>query len=170
MPLQDEVSKEVAGKVIAISIRCGRLTGEKLAQALKTGSADLEKAKPKRQQQKTYRGKQSVKHLVAQNTAISNIEVTDHKNKAFDRTAQKYGIDYALKKDSSETPPRYIVFFKGRDVDVMTQAFKDFSAGLVKRQEKPSLRQQLTKQMRKARENKQRQREKVNTRERGAEL
>jgi hypothetical protein len=62
------------------------------------------------------------------------------------------------------------VFFKGRDVDVMTQAFKDFSAGLVKRQEKPSLRQQLTKQMRKARENKQRQREKVNTRERGAEL
>ncbi len=94
--MQDEVSKEVAGKVIAISIRCGRLTGEKLAQALKTVSADLEKAKAKRQQQKTYRGKQSVKHLVAQNTAISNIEVTDGNIKAFDRTAQKYGIDYAL--------------------------------------------------------------------------
>lgn len=77
---------------------------------------------------KTYKGKQSIKHLMEQNAAINNIEVTDGNIKAFERTARKYGIDFALKKDSSEQPPRYLVFFKGRDVDVMTQAFKEFSA------------------------------------------
>ena len=70
----------------------------------------------------------------------------------------------------SELPPRYIVFFKGRDVDVMTQAFKEFSSKTVKRQEKPSLRQQLSKQIQKAKENKHREKEKVNTKERGVEL
>ena len=31
----------------------------------------------------------------------------------------KYGLDFALKKDVSVEPPSYLVFFKGRDVDVM---------------------------------------------------
>ena len=64
--------------------------------------------------------------------------------KAFERTARKYGIDFALNKDSSEQPSRYLVFFKGRDVDVMTQAFKAFSARAVKKQERPSLREPVS--------------------------
>ena len=44
--------------------------------------------------------------------------------KDFEGTAKKYGIDFALKKDISENPPRYLVFFKGRDADVMEAAFK----------------------------------------------
>ena len=141
-----------------------------LEKALKKFIQELEKAQKTASQPKAYRGKQTVKHLVSQNAAISNIEVTDGNIKSFDRTAKKYGIDYALKKDTSELPPRYIVFFKGRDVDVMTQAFKEFSAKTVKRQEKPSLRQQLSKQIQKAKENKHREKEKVNTKERGVEL
>ncbi len=85
-----------------------------------------------------------------QNAAISNIEVTDGNIKAFERTANKYGIDYALKKDTSEQPPRYLVFFKGRDVDVMTQAFKEFSAKKVKQQEKPSLKKKLVQSLEQA--------------------
>ena len=48
-------------------------------------------------------------YLLQQNAAISNIEVTDGNIKSFERTANKYGIDYALKKDTSEQPPRYLV-------------------------------------------------------------
>ena len=40
----------------------------------------------------------------------SNIEITNDNIKAFESTAKKYGIDFALKKDSSEQPPRYLVF------------------------------------------------------------
>jgi hypothetical protein len=164
------MQEEVSTKIVAIAIRGGKISAEVLEKALKKFVQELEKAQKTASQPKTYRGKQTVKHLVSQNAAISNIEVTDGNIKSFDRTAKKYGIDYALKKDMSELPPRYIVFFKGRDVDVMTQAFKEFSSKTVKRQEKPSLRQQLSKQIQKAKENKHREKEKVNTKERGVEL
>ena len=129
--MQDEVNT----KVVAIAIKGGKITAEVLDKALKKFVEEIEKAQKTASQPKTYRGKQSIKHLVAQNAAISNIEVTDGNIKSFQRTANKYGIDYALKKDTSEEPPRYIVFFKGRDVDVMTQAFKEFSARTVKQQD-----------------------------------
>ena len=164
------MQEEVSTKIVAIAIRGGKISAEVLDKALKKFVQELEKAQKTASQPKTYRGTQMVKHLVSQNAAISNIEVTDGNIKSFDRTAKKYGIDYALKKDTSELPPRYIVFFKGRDVDVMTQAFKEFSSKTVKRQEKPSLRQQLSKQIQKAKENKHREKEKVNTKERGVEL
>lgn len=110
--MQDEVNT----KVVAIAIKGGKITAEVLDKALKKFVEEIEKAQKTASQPKTYRGKQSIKHLVAQNAAISNIEVTDGNIKSFQRTANKYGIDYALKKDTSEEPPRYIVFFKGRDV------------------------------------------------------
>ena len=163
--MQDEVNT----KVVAIAIKGGKITAEVLKKALAKFIEEIEKAEKQASQPKTYRGKQSIKHLVEQNAAISNIEVTDGNIKSFERTANKYGIDYALKKDTSEQPPRYLVFFKGRDVDVMTQAFKEFSARTVRKQERPSLREQLA-QKREQSKAKHREKIKVKTKERGAEL
>ena len=101
--MQDEVNT----KVVAIAIKGGRITAEVLKKALAKFIEEIEKAEKQASQPKTYRGKQSIKHLVEQNAAISNIEVTDGNIKSFERTANKYGIDYALKKDTSEQPPRY---------------------------------------------------------------
>ena len=130
---------------------------------------EIEKAQKQASRPKTYRGKQSIKHLVEQNAAISNIEVTDGNIKSFEHTARKYGIDYALKKDTSEQPPRYLVFFKGRDVDVMTQAFKEFSARTIKQKEKPSLRQKLSRQKEQSK-SQHREQAKVKSKDRGVEL
>ena len=163
--MQDEVN----AKVIALMIKGGKISGEVLKKALDKFVEELEKAQKQARQPKTYRGKQSVKHLVQQNAAISNIEVTDGNIKSFERTANKYGIDFALKKDTSEQPPRYLVFFKGRDVDVMTAAFKEFSAKKVKQQETPSLRQKLSRE--KAQTKAQhKEKAKVKTKDRGVEL
>ena len=63
---------------------------------------------------------------VYQSVSYTHLDV--YKRQAFEQTAKKYGIDCALKKDSTETPPRYLVFFKGRDADALTAAFKEFSA------------------------------------------
>ena len=38
---------------------------------------------------------------------------------------------------------RYLVFFKGRDADVMTAAFQEFSAKKLNRDKKPSIRKAL---------------------------
>ena len=53
-------------------------------------------------------------------------------------------IDFALKKDTTENPPRYLVFFKGRDADVLTAAFKEFSAKKLTQEKKPSIRKLLS--------------------------
>lgn len=163
--MQDEVNT----KVVAIMIKGGKISAEVLKKALDKFVQEIEKAQKQMQQPKTYRGKQSIKHLMSQNAAISNIEVTDGNIKSFEHTARKYGIDYALKKDTSEQPPRYLVFFKGRDVDVMTQAFKEFSARTIKQKEKPSLRQKLSRQKEQSK-SQHREQVKVKSKDRGVEL
>ncbi len=68
-----------------------------------------------------------------------NIEITDANIKAFESTAKKYGIDFALKKADD----RYLVFFKGRDADVLTAAFREFSKKKLGKERKPSVRHDL---------------------------
>ena len=78
-----------------------------------------------------------------QNIGISNIEITDKNIKAFEATAKKYGIDFALKKDKSTSPPRHLVFFKGRDADVLKAAFDEFSKKKLTKERLPSVRKVL---------------------------
>ena len=113
--MQDEVNE----KTIALYIKTGKLTAQTLQKAMK---AILSKGK--KQLAKPPQGKQSLKQLMKQNAGVSNIEITEGNIKAFESTAKKYGIDFALKKDATESPPRYLVFFKGRDADVLNAAFK----------------------------------------------
>ena len=129
--MQDEVNE----KTIALYIKTGKLTAQTLQKAMK---AILSKGK--KQLAKPPQGKQSLKQLMKQNAGVSNIEITKDNIKAFESTAKKYGIDFALKKDSTEIPPRYLVFFKGRDADALTAAFKEFSAKKLTQGQKPSIR------------------------------
>ena len=111
--MQDEINE----KVVALSVKGAKLTAEMLQKAIKAMLAQA-----KKQQEKQPHGKQTLKQLAKQNAGLSNIEITEGNIKAFEQTAKKYGIDFALKKDSTETPPRYLVFFKGRDADALTAA------------------------------------------------
>ena len=91
----------------------------------------------------TPRGKQSVSELVGQNQGVQNIEISDKNIKDFDRVARKYGIDYAVKKDTTEEIPKYLVFFKARDGDALNAAFREYSAVVAKKKERPSVIQKL---------------------------
>ena len=51
-------------------------------------------------------------------------------------------MDYAITKNH-ENPPRYLVFFKARDADTLTAAFKDYSAKLVQKEKRPSVLERL---------------------------
>ncbi len=53
---------------------------------------------------------------------------------------------------SAQTPPRYLVFFKGRDADALTAAFKEFSAKKLTQDKKPSIRKALAAFREKAKE------------------
>ena len=87
-------------------------------------------------------GKQTVKQLIGQNQGVSNIEINDPSIRDFERIARKYGVDYAVKKDRSTSPPKYLIFFKARDADALTAAFSEYTQKKVKkadRSERPSV-------------------------------
>ena len=56
-----------------------------------------------------------------------------------------YGIDYAIRKDNSEVPPRYLVFFKAPDAEAFHSAFKEYSASLLNKDKRPSVLAKLHK-------------------------
>ena len=133
------MQEEVTQKTIALYVKVGKGAARLTEQA-------LQKAIQKflEQKSKPAHGKQTMRQLMKQNAGVSNIEITDSNIKAFESTAKKYGIDFALKKDTTESPPRYLVFFKGRDADVLTAAFKEFSAKKLTQEKKPSIRKLLS--------------------------
>ena len=131
-------------KTVSLCIRCGKVTANLLKAAMVKALAKMEQEKKqqgqkqpqKEKEDKTYKGKQSLDKLMKQNVQLSNIEITDGNIKSFERVAKKYSIDFSLKKDVTADPPRYYVFFKARDADVMTAAFKEYTGWQLKKSKK----------------------------------
>ena len=125
------MQEEVTQKTIALSVNVGkgaaRLTEQALQKAIK---------KFLEQKSKAPHGKQTMRQLMKQNAGVSNIEITDPSIKEFEKIARKYGVDYAVKKDRSSSPPKYLIFFKGRDADALTAAFTEYTGKKVKKAEK----------------------------------
>jgi hypothetical protein len=167
--MQDEVNEKVVVLVINTGRKGLHLTGSMLRAAIRKYMQYLQKQKAMDEKYaETYQpeGKQSMKDLMKQNSKLANIEVTDHNIRDFERVAKKYNIDFALKKDKLSEKPRYMVFFKARDVDVMTAAFKEYTEWTSLKEKKPSIRRKLYLYQQKISH---RNREKVKQRERGQE-
>jgi hypothetical protein len=131
------LQEEVENRTVSLAIRSSKLTADVLKKAItKYLAYRKEKSKAKAVMKPT--GKQTVKELIGQNQGVSNIEITEKNIKGFDRVARKYGVDYAVKKDTSGEIPKYLVFFKARDADALTAAFTEF-ASKEKNREKPSV-------------------------------
>ena len=89
---------------------------------------------------KASQGKQSVRTLLRQNRGVSSVEISKTGIRGFERYAKKYGIDYAIRKDSSEVPPKYLFFFfKAPDAEAFQAAFKEYSASLLSKSKRPSV-------------------------------
>ena len=158
------MQEEVEQKTIALSVRTARLTAEVLQKAFRQ-FIESQKNRPK----EFHKGQQTLKQLMEQNTGVSSIEINNDNIKDFESTAKKYGIDFALKKDATENPPRYIVFFKDRDADVMTEAFKEYMNKNLAKEKKPSIKKTLSV-LKETAEKKINHREKVKMKDRGVEL
>lgn len=171
--MQDEVNE----KTVSLCINGGKISARILKAAMLKALAKMEQEKQRQAEKKAVRksekgaaishGKQSMEKLMGQGCQLSNIEVTDGNIKSFEKCARKYSIDFSLKKDTSISPPRYFVFFKAKDVDVMTAAFKEYTGKTLNKSKKPSIRKKL--ELAKERTAKHREREKTKQKERGPE-
>ena len=159
--MQDEVNT----KVVALSIQTGKETAKITTRVLQAAIRKYLQDHKQKHPTLTH-GKQTVGQLMEQDVQLTNIEVTDQNIRSFDRVARKYNIDYALKKDKANDPPRYLVFFKARDAEVMDAAFNEYSSKVNAHAKRPSIRKLLSQNIEKA---KHMQREKVKQKDRGQE-
>ena len=137
------MQEEVEQRTVTLAISTSKMTANVLKSAISKYLA-YRKEKARQGPVKPC-GKQSVKQLVGQDQGVTNIEITDNNIKGFERIARKYGVDFALKKDKTGETPKYLVFFKDRDADALTAAFKEFTAKTDRKKERPSVLQKLHK-------------------------
>ena len=135
--MQDEVRDKSVALVINVGKNGGRMTASLLKWAMRRY---MEQSRNPH----IHHGRQTVKQLVRQGAGVQNIEITDKNIKSFEHVAKKYGVDFALKKDSANG--RYLVFFKARDADALNAAFAEYTAKTMQRKapQKPSVRQRLS--------------------------
>ena len=134
-----KLQEEVEQKTFNIVVSTTKLTARTILNA---GRIALREYQSKLLADKSS-GKQSVRMLLRQNRGVSSVEISKTGIRNFERYAKKYGIDYAIQKDTSEVPPRYLVFFKAPDADAFNAAFKEYSASLLNKVKRPSVLEKL---------------------------
>jgi hypothetical protein len=70
--------------------------------------------------------KQGMKSLTKQDVSLTNIEISDENIGDFKKTAHKFNVDFALKRNDSGSPPKWFVFFKAKDSDSLQAAFNEY--------------------------------------------
>ena len=184
------MQEEVEQRVISLCITGMRMTGDVLKVAVRKWLASKEQKKHEKRQVKVAgksekarlkvqkkvkqkevpKGKQTLKQLMAQNVELKSIPITDDNIKDFDRIARKYGIDYSLKLDDTvKENPKYFVFFKARDVDVLTEAFKEYAGVTLKKKEKKEAMKKRMEQAKKKSKEKAKQRQRHRKRSKNRE-
>ena len=144
------MQEEVENRTLTLVVSGSKFTGRMFKAAVAKYMAHRKEKKLEKQRSRDApvipHGKQTVKQLIGQNQGVSNIEIKDPSIKEFEKIARKYGVDYAVKKDRSCSPPKYLIFFKGRDTDALTAAFAEYTGKKVKKTEKtqrPSVLEKL---------------------------
>ena len=169
----ERMEEEVNQRVVSLSVNTSKMTAGVLVNTMKNflvreHQALNQHAAERQAERKAHEhGKMTLKDLMAQNTGTEDLPIKEYNIRAFDKVAKRYNIDYAIKKDATENPPRYFIFFKSRDRASMTLAFKEF----IKKNEEERLKKPMKQKLREYEElrktiNKQRSKEKNRHKER----
>ena len=136
------MQEEVESRTLTLAINGTKFTG----RMLKAAVAKFMAYRRSHKAAKAYvhpKGKQTVRQLTRQGQGVHTMEIADENLRQFERIARKYGVDYAVRRDKDAVPPRFLLFFKGRDADAITAAFKEFMTARERKSERPSVLQKL---------------------------
>lgn len=136
------MQEEVEQRTLTLVINGTKFSGRVLKNAVSKFVAFCRNQKAKKVNVHPT-GKQSVKQLTRQGQGVNTMEIDDANLRQFERIARKYGVDYAVRRDTSADTSRFLVFFKGRDADAIMAALKEFSNAKERKTERPSLLQKL---------------------------
>ena len=138
------MQEEVENRTVNLAVSTTKLTARTLVRAFRWYLMHRNQKRIRKQMQHpNEEGKQTVGDLMKSGVSTDKIELPDGSAKDFCKIAKKYGVDYAIRKDKTQDPPRYIVFFKAKDTEVLDQIVKDYQSVTDKKNEKQSAREQL---------------------------
>ncbi|HEZ7985832.1 MAG TPA: PcfB family protein [Ruminococcus sp.] len=104
-------------KTIDISVKAEKMTADVLRSALQeflSGKAEK-------------KGRMSYKQLQDKSVSkLDSIEVSDKNIRDFLKTARKYDVDFALKRDKNTKPTTYHVFFSAARTEDFKRAFSEY--------------------------------------------
>ena len=104
-------------KTIDISVKAEQMTADVLKAALQeimTGKAEK-------------KGRMTYRQLVDKSPSkLDSIEVSGENIGDFLKTARKYDMDFALKRDTGTLPPTYHVFFSAARTEDFKRAFTEY--------------------------------------------
>ena len=139
------MQEEVENRTVNLAISTTKLTGRTIIAGIRKYLQHREKVKMKKARDPAVHGKQSVKQLLGQNQGATNVEIDKESIRDFEKLAKKYGVDFAVRKDKSVDPPRFLVFVRSQDADALDAICKEHQARALTKNEKPSVLAQLKK-------------------------
>lgn len=138
------VQEEAESRSIHLCVSTTRLTGHYLVAAMRMYLRHAENKKHEKAHEGAH-GKVKVKELLRDGDGVESMPLADGKLRDFERIANKYGVTFSVIRDKNESPPRYLVFFKAKDADAMSQVVKEYTEREMRRSMKPSILKQLEK-------------------------
>ena len=140
------MQEEIENRTVNLAISTTKLTARGIIRLAAKGLAYIKrKSREAALKNEKPDGRQTIQQLIGQNQGVTNIDISQTDLKGFEKYARKYGVDYAITKDKSAFPPKYLVFFKARDADAMTAAFNAYSAEVLAKSKRPSTLNRLHK-------------------------
>jgi hypothetical protein len=144
------INEELVSKSVEVGFRISNLTLDLILKGLDQITKGLEKNKGETPETPATKrdaadpelkqGKQTLKQLHKHNEGLSAIELTDPNLRQLHKAMKKADIDFSCVKDGKG---KYTLFFKGKNADEMTSAFKRYTEKVTKIADKKAVRAEL---------------------------
>ena len=140
------MQEEVENRTVNLAVTTTKLTARTLMEGLRKylyqanqGARNRYQAKQhqkvlrieskirRKEQQKLEgpHGKQSLKQLIRHSNGLKQVPVHGENLKEFEKILKKYGVDFAIMKETQGESPRYLVFFKARDEQILSSVLEE---------------------------------------------
>ena len=137
------MQEEVENKTVNIVVMTTRLTARSMIDGLRKYMNERSQMKQHARQKKQdvkleskYRqkeqrkaegphGKQTVRQLVRHSNGLKQVPVQGEHLREFEKVLKKYGVDFAVMRETKGDTPRYLVFFKAKDESMISNVLQE---------------------------------------------
>lgn len=144
------MQEEVENRTVNLAVSTTKFTARTFARAVRWYLIRRGQKRMRSKAEHPFKtGKQTVAQLLKPGLPTDRVELVDGSAKDFCRIAKQFGVDYAIRKDPTKDPPRYVVFFKAKDQEVLNQVVDEYSRLT---DHKESVRKQLNEEKEKVKQ------------------